>query len=110
MKKILVTGGAGYVGSILVRRLLENGYKVVCLDKLLFGGESLLDIWEHPSFEFHKCDITDFKAVDRILTSNSIEAIVHLAAIVGDPACKMNPEIARKTNWEASAHLARKSP
>ena len=109
MKKILVTGGAGYVGSILVRRLLENGYKVVCLDKLLFGGESLLDIWEHPSFEFHKCDITDFKAVDRILTSNSIEAIVHLAAIVGDPACKLNPELARKTNWEASAHLVEKA-
>lgn len=105
MKNVLVTGGAGYVGSILVRRLLESGYKVVCLDKLMFGGESLLDIWEHPSFEFHKYDITDFKAVDRILASNSIEAVVHLAAIVGDPACKREPEMARKTNWEASAHL-----
>jgi len=105
MKKILVTGGAGYVGSILVRRLLESGYRVICLDKLMFGGESLLDVWGHPDFVFHKCDITDFRAVDQILASDSLEAVVHLAAIVGDPACKREPELARKTNWEASAHL-----
>ena len=105
MKNILVTGGAGYVGSILVRRLLESGYRVVCLDKLMFGGESLLDVWGHPDFVFHKCDITDFSQVDQILASDPIEAVVHLAAIVGDPACKREPELARKTNWEASAHL-----
>jgi nucleoside-diphosphate-sugar epimerase len=109
MKTILVTGGAGYVGSILVRRLLENNYRVVCLDKLLFGGESLLDVWGRPNFVFYKCDVADFKAVDQILTADSIEAVIHLAAIVGDPACKREPELARRTNWEASVHLLEKA-
>jgi nucleoside-diphosphate-sugar epimerase len=109
MKNVLVTGGAGYVGSILVRRLLESNYRVVCLDKLMFGGESLLDVWGHPNFDFHKCDINDFDSVDRILEKDPIEAIIHLAAIVGDPACKREPELARRTNWEASVHLLEKA-
>ena len=56
MKKILVTGGAGYVGSGLLRELLLNGYNVTCIDNLLFGGESLLDIWHNKNFTFYKCD------------------------------------------------------
>lgn len=109
METVLVTGGAGYVGSILVRRLLGNNYRVVCLDKLMFGGESLLDVWGHPNFDFHKCDITDSNAVDQILGACPIEAVVHLAAIVGDPACKREPELSRRTNWEASVHLLEKA-
>jgi nucleoside-diphosphate-sugar epimerase len=89
--------------------LLDSGYRVVCLDNLLFGGESLLGVWGHPGFVFQKCDITDFKAVDRILEADSIDAVVHLAAIVGDPACKGEPELARRTNWEASVHLLEKA-
>jgi nucleoside-diphosphate-sugar epimerase len=106
---ILVTGGAGYVGSILIRQLLENGYRVVCLDVLRFGGESLLDVWGHSNFHFIKCDLTNYNQVDQIIESNSLSAIVHLAAIVGDPACKMEPELAKKVNWEASAHLLEKA-
>lgn len=106
---ILVTGGAGYVGSILIRRLLENGYRVVCLDILKFGGESLLDVWGHSNFHFIKCDVTNYNQVDQIIESNSLSAIVHLAAIVGDPACKMEPQLAKKVNWEASAHLLEKA-
>ena len=56
MKKILVTGGAGYVGSGLLRELLLNGYNATCVDNLLFGGESLLDIWHNKNFTFYKCD------------------------------------------------------
>lgn len=109
MKRILVTGGAGYVGSILIRKLLENGYQVVCLDILKFGGESLLDVWGHSNFHFIKCDVTNYNQVDQIIESNGLHAIVHLAAIVGDPACKMEPELAKKVNWEASAHLLEKA-
>lgn len=106
MKTVLVTGGAGYVGSILVRRLLEQKYRVVCLDNLRFGGESLLDVWEHPAFVFHRCDITQPGQVESILDREKrIFAIVHLAAIVGDPACKREPELAQRTNGEASVHL-----
>lgn len=108
-KSVLVTGGAGYVGSILVRRLLGLGYEVLCLDILRYGGESLLEVWDKPGFNFFKCDITDYDAVDQILSGKDVFAVVHLAAIVGDPACKMEPDLAVKTNLEASTHLLEKS-
>jgi nucleoside-diphosphate-sugar epimerase len=109
MNSILVTGGAGYVGSILVRRLINEGYQVVCVDKLFFGGDSLLDIWGNPSFDFHNCDITIKNEIDKIIDSYSLSGIIHLAAIVGDPACKLDPELAERTNWDASVHLLEKS-
>jgi len=108
MKTILVTGGAGYVGSILLRRLLDKGYKVVCVDSLMFGGESLIDIWNHPEFIFYKSDITNFGDLEKIIEKNQYFAVVHLAAIVGDPACKRQPELAKKTNWKASKYLLEK--
>ncbi len=109
MQTILVTGGAGYVGSILVRRLLEAGHKVVCLDSLRFGGESLLDVFNHPNLIFFKTDIRDYDEVDQRLKEHKPWAVVHLAAIVGDPACRREPEIANQTNWEASANLITRS-
>ncbi len=106
---ILVTGGAGYVGSVLIRRLLGKGFTVDCLDNLRFGGESLIEVWHNPNFFFHKCDITLYEDIDRIMEKKDFFAIVHLAAIVGDPACKKEPELAEKTNWDASVHLLEKS-
>jgi nucleoside-diphosphate-sugar epimerase len=107
--KILVTGGAGYVGSVLVRFLLNEGYSVKCVDNLSFGGESLLGIWGHPNFEFSKCDITDFNAVSTVMDSDDYFAVIHLAGIVGDPACKREPDLATKVNWDASVHLLEKA-
>jgi nucleoside-diphosphate-sugar epimerase len=109
MKSILVTGGAGYVGSMLVRELLKEHFRVVCVDNLRFGGESLLDVWGDPNFEFHNFDITNHGDIDGIMGSNDLFAVVHLAAIVGDPACRLEPELARRTNWDASAYLLEKS-
>ena len=108
-RSVLVTGGAGYVGSILLRELLSAGYHVICVDALKFGGQSLVDVWDHPSFSFAKVDITNFNAIDEILNANELFAIVHLAAIVGDPACKRKPDLARKTNRDASIHLFEKA-
>jgi nucleoside-diphosphate-sugar epimerase len=106
MKTVVVTGGAGYVGSILTRRLLQNHYRVICIDSLRFWGSSLIDIWDHPHFTFEKVDITDHSAVDRVIDENpGCHGIVHLAAIVGDPACKLEPELARRTNLDSSIHL-----
>lgn len=105
MKRILVTGGAGYIGSGFVRTLLAEGYAVVCADKLSFGGESVLDIWHHPGFEFVRCDITNHAAFDKVLTHLPYDAVVHLAAIVGDPACRQEPELARATNWTSAKWL-----
>jgi len=101
--KVLVTGGAGYIGSVLVRQLLNKGYKVRVLDSLKFGGEALYDVMMHPNFEFFNGDIRDTVAVENALVE--IDAIAHLAAIVGDPACKKFSEEANETNWTGSVDL-----
>ena len=109
MKNILVTGGAGYVGSGLLQELLLKNYKVTCIDNLKFGGESLLNIWHNKNFTFINCDINDSEKLDKILLKNSFYAVIHLAAIVGDPACKLYSDLAIKTNWDSSKRLIDKS-
>jgi len=104
---ILVTGGAGYVGSTLVPLLLAEGHRVRVLDCLLHGGESLLGVWSHPSFEFIPGDVRDRAA--RRAAVDGIEAVVHLAAIVGDPACARQPDVARAVNLEASLEIIEES-
>jgi len=107
---VIVTGGAGYVGSMLIRKLLLEHIRVICIDNLRFGGSALLDIWDHPNFAFEKVDITDYPKIDQIIDDHPhCYAIVHLAAIVGDPACKLEPELARKTNRDSSIHLLQKA-
>jgi len=108
-KIILVTGGAGYIGSILLRKLLENGYRVVCLDILMHGGQSLIDIWNHPDFYFYKIDITHYDEVESIFSNWKFDGVIHLAAIVGDPACSQQPELARRINLDASIYLLEKA-
>ena len=101
--KVLVTGGAGYIGSVLVRQLLNKGHKVRAFDSLKFGGESLYEVMLHPDFEFIKGDIRNASQVNEAL--KGIEAIAHLAAIVGDPACKKYSEEAKATNLGGSIAL-----
>jgi nucleoside-diphosphate-sugar epimerase len=108
MKTILVTGGAGYIGSVLIRGLLNSGYEVVCVDNLMHGGESLIDVLSNSSFTFYKCDITKYKDLNEILGKHQIFAIVNLAAIVGDPACKNQPELAEKINLDVPVFLINK--
>jgi nucleoside-diphosphate-sugar epimerase len=104
---ILVTGGAGYVGSTLVPLLLADGHHVRVLDTLLHGGDSLLGVWSHPSFEFVRDDIRDRAKVQSALSG--IEAVVHLAAVVGDPACSRQPDLARAVNLDAALGLIKES-
>jgi nucleoside-diphosphate-sugar epimerase len=99
---VLVTGGAGYIGSIVTRNLLSRGYRVVVADALLFGGESLLDLLSHPAFTFTKTDIADSGQVTALFARHEFDAVVHLASIVGDPACKAQPELAERTIWDGS--------
>lgn len=105
--KILVTGGAGYIGSTLVPMLLNGGHKVRVLDTLLHGGDSLLGPWSHPNFEFQPGNICDPAQLSAAVAG--MDAVVHLAAIVGDPACARQPELARNVNLFASEALIEES-
>lgn len=104
---ILVTGAAGYIGSVLVRQLLDRGYKVRALDSLKWGGDALYDVVQHPSFDFMKGDIRENEVVEKAVVG--VDGIVHLAAIVGDPACKKFSDEAHATNWDASVNLFEKA-
>jgi nucleoside-diphosphate-sugar epimerase len=105
--KVIITGGAGYLGSVLTALLLAEGHQVRVLDSLAHGGESLLGAWCHPEFEFVRGDVRDRAAVRQAISGR--DAVVHLAAIVGDPACARNPNLARATNLDASLQLIEES-
>src|SRR4051794_14375128 len=102
---ILVTGGAGYLGSVVSSLLLRHNHRVRVLDSLLQGGRALPALLPQGGFEFHHGDIRDAAAVRNALAG--IDCVVHLAAIVGDPACAEQPEPARAVNYNSSAMLFR---
>ena len=102
-ERILVVGGAGYLGSALVPMLLHRGYTVRVLDSLLFGNESLKTVEKHPNFELVQGDVRDIQSV--VQSMRGIDAVIHLAAIVGDPACEENPQLAAEINRAATRML-----
>ena len=85
-KKILVTGGAGYIGSKLVTKLLNNGYKVTVLDVLKFSSKSLNHLFNNKNFHFIKGDVRNKKLISDLVKRN--EFIIPLAALVGAPLCE----------------------
>ncbi len=101
--QVLITGGAGYLGSVLSQHLLCAGHSVVVIDNLLYGGRPLLSSAGSDGFKFVRGDIRDATKV-RAACEGS-EAVVHLAALVGDPACAQRPEYAREVNFGASLEL-----
>ena len=104
MKKILVTGGAGYIGSVLVRDLLNKNYSVRVFDSLYFGDESLKELENNPNFELIKGDIQNLSNFPSLL--DGIDAVIHLAGISNDPSCDLDPYYTRKVNVDASKKLA----
>jgi len=101
--KVTITGGAGYIGSTLAEQLLAAGHEVRVLDRLLFGQQAVADALEAMGAEVLIGDVRD--AADRAAALDGCEALVHLAAIVGDPACARDPEVAAETNVEATLAL-----
>ncbi|WKZ36473.1 MAG: NAD(P)-dependent oxidoreductase [Anaerolineales bacterium] len=104
-RHVLITGGAGYIGSILTSELLRANYRVTILDSLLFGGESIVPFLNHPNFHFIKTDVTEPRAVRDAVKRDwqKPDGIVHLAAIVGFPACQaVGRQVAWKYNVEAT--------
>jgi len=104
-KHVLITGGAGYIGSLLTSELLRANYRVTVLDSLLFGGESILSFLHHPNFHFIKTDVTEPRAIKDSVRDGwqKPNAMVHLAGIVGFPACQaVGKQVAWKYNVEAT--------
>ena len=104
IESVLVVGGAGYVGSELVRMLLDSGYHVRVLDLQLFGLEPLQELLGNKRLQVQKGDFRNIEDVTRAL--RGIDAVVHLAAIVGDPACAIDKETTIAVNYQAARMMA----
>jgi nucleoside-diphosphate-sugar epimerase len=103
IERVLVLGGAGYLGSTLVPILLSRGYRVRVLDRLLFGAESLDGLRGNPYFELMVGDVRDIEAV--VAAVRDCDAVIDLAAIVGDPACAVNQQLSLEVNRAATRML-----
>jgi len=104
IRRVLVIGGAGYIGSILCRYLLAAGYNVRVLDALLYGKDSLVELEGHPRFELMRGDSRDVSAV--VAAVLDVDAVVHLGELVGDPACALDERLTLEINYSATRMLA----
>ena len=99
MAHVLVTGGTGYIGSILCEHLLAEGYRVSVLDNLMYRHGSLFHLCTHPAFDFVNGDVRDEELMCRLV--KDADVLIPLAAVVGAPACERDPWLAKSVNLEA---------
>ncbi len=104
VKRVLVIGGAGYLGSVMVRKLLARGYQVRVLDNLTYGNAGIKELYNRKGFEFVKGDMRDLSAVMNAI--KGVDAVIHLAAIVGDPASALSPQNTIEVNYLATKSVA----
>lgn len=104
-KRVLVTGGAGYLGSVLCEHLLAAGYQLTVVDNLMYGQHSLFHFCANPDFEFEYGDVRDESLMQRLIGKADI--LIPLAAIVGAPACDRDPSLTQAVNLEAVKLLNR---
>jgi len=102
--KVLLTGGSGYLGSILTRKLLSKGHSVRVLDNFLFGKESLHDIVKNKKLELVEGDIRDLAIVSKSL--KNIDSVIHLASIVGTQSSELDPKTSIEINFLATRNIA----
>jgi nucleoside-diphosphate-sugar epimerase len=103
--KILITGGAGYLGSVITGHMLKEGYKVIVLDKLIFNQTSLLQYTSNNNFKFIHGDVRNEKLLEKLC--NEVDVIIPLAAIVGFPACASEPDLAREINFQQIVNIVK---
>ncbi|HEY58301.1 MAG TPA: NAD(P)-dependent oxidoreductase [Anaerolineae bacterium] len=104
---LLITGGAGYIGSLLTGVLLRRGYRVTVVDQLLFGAESLLAYHGHPRFTLVQADVVEPRALlQAVRRQPPVQAVIHLAAIVGFPACQA---VGRTVAWRYNVEAVRRA-
>lgn len=101
---VLVVGGAGYIGSLVIEKLLARGLRVRLLDSLVYGDEAIRKLLSHPKLEFIKGDCRNIQDVVRAMAN--VRNMIHLAAIVGDPACAEDGENASQINYAATRMMA----
>ena len=99
LKNVLVTGGAGYVGSVLVPKLLAAGYNVKVIDLYLFGRGVLADVRDEAGLTEVVGDIRDRALLERELSGT--DAVIHLACISNDPSFELNPDLGKSINYDA---------
>lgn len=102
--KILVTGGAGYLGSILSRKLLNKGYEVRVMDALWYGKDSIDECLSNPKFELILDDMRNLTTV--VKSMKDVDAVIHLASIVGMPASSIEPRTSEEINYLATKNIA----
>ena len=102
---VLITGGAGYIGSCVTEHLINSNHIVTCVDNLSFGKSNTQELLSYKNYSFINADINNFEEIRKIFKANSFDAIIHLAAIVGDPACKIYSTLAKETNYHSTLHL-----
>ncbi|MDD4979795.1 MAG: SDR family oxidoreductase [Candidatus Omnitrophica bacterium] len=105
-KRILITGGAGYIGSVIADLSLRNNFKVRVVDHLWFDKEVPLEYSHNPNYEFIREDLCREELLDGFL--KDIDIIIHAAAVVGDPASKKFPVLTRLINYDMSIRLIEK--
>lgn len=104
VRTVLVIGGAGYIGSALLSKLLDRGYRVHLLDLLLYGTEPIQDYLDHPHLKVIQAD---FRQIDRVVeATRNADAVIHLGAIVGDPACALDEKLTIEINLMATRMIA----
>ncbi len=102
--KILISGGLGFAGSTLTEYLLKKGYEVTVIDKIMFDNKQLKK-FNSNKFHFFNLDILNKKKLENFFKNKKFDIVFHLAAIVGDPACKVNKNLTTKTNLTASKYF-----
>ena len=106
MKKILITGGAGYIGTALTNLSLKKSFKVISIDNLKNSKKEFFSKFKkNKNFKFYKCDINDQLFLEKILKKEKVDIVVHLAGIVGDPASKLEKKLTVLTNLKFSKLL-----
>lgn len=102
--RILITGGAGYLGSILSRKLLEKGYQVRVMDGMWYGNESIIECMKNENFELVNGDIRNL--ISTVRAMKDVDAVIHLASIVGMPASNIEPRTSEEVNYLATKNIA----